>query len=234
MALIVKGDVEQNAIGSEVYIEFLNATGVYNVDTNPGGFGTPNPARNALAMILVANHKLSAGDQAASIQAYNPLAVTSFTVNLSKTVNGVLQWNILAVPLFDSGGSYSDGAVVYDNENPSLPFIKERVAGVWVERTEAQIVGNANVVQANEYSFPVPAAMELSKDLLMEKQPKLRDKVYGTNDYTKQEFDTSDQQYKYVDSLISAACDAFRAEAYNEAQSMIEEVFNYESQVLNV
>jgi hypothetical protein len=234
MPLIVKGDVTQNSVGNELYIEVLNATGSYNVSTNPGGFGTPNPARNSLALVLVANHKLSAEDQPASIQSYNPLSVTSFTVNISKAVNGVLQWNVLAIPIFDSGGSYSDGAVVYDNENPTEPFIKERVAGVWTPRDAEDIVGNVNVSQANEYSLPVPDAMALSKDLLMKKQAPLRDKVYGENDYTKQDFETADSQYKYVDLLLNAACDAFRAQAYNESQLLIEEIFNYQSQALNV
>src|SRR5690349_3227072 len=115
MPLAIKSEVTINPLGTEVYIEFLNATGVYDADDNPGGFGTPNPSRNTLAMVLVAKHKKVAGDVDASILAYNATSVTSFTVLMSEAVNGVLNYIILAIPLFDGGGSYVDGDITYDN-----------------------------------------------------------------------------------------------------------------------
>lgn len=231
MALILKGDVTIKDDGTELYIEFLNATGVYDVDDNPGGFGTPNPARNTLAIILVAEHKLVAADQAATILAYNPLSVTSFTITITKAVNGVLQWNLLAIPIFDSGGTYVDGDIVYDNENPAAPFIKKRVLGVWEEITAEEVVGEAVIVQANEYSFPIPDAIEVLRELSVEKLATLRDLVYG-NDCKKEDYEPINNQFNYVDALISSATSAWCAQAYNEAQIDIEEVFNFETQVL--
>lgn len=232
--LVPKGDVSQNDVGNEVYIEFLNATGVYDVDDNPGGFGGSNPSRNVLAAILVANHKLVAGDVAATVLAYNPLSVESFTVTLPKALNGVLQWNILLMRIYDDAieGSYVNGDIVYDNENPSAPFIKERVAGVWEVRTAAQVVGKVAVPQANEYSLPISAAIDIQIGLNIDKLEMLPRFVYSTDGGMKEEYNAVVLKYNYVSSLIQGACNAFDKQSYNEAQKMVEEIFNYESKVL--
>ena len=108
-ALVIKADVTINTIGTELYIEFLEATGVYNDPDNLGGFGTPNPERNSLAMLLVATHKKEAGDVPADVLPYNVETVASYTVLITPEVNGVLNYVILAIPLFVSGNTYAGG-----------------------------------------------------------------------------------------------------------------------------
>ena len=106
--LVVKTNVSIKADGTELYIEFVDATGTYDVSTNPGGFDTPNPSRNSLAAILVAVHALVAGDQEAVVLASNPISSPSFTITLTKAVNGVLKYDLLLIPVFDSNLTYAD------------------------------------------------------------------------------------------------------------------------------
>ena len=224
--LSIKANVTINQLGTELYIEFLEATGVYNDPDNPGGFGTPNPDRNTLAMVLVANHRMVDGDQVADILGYNVLTVTSFTVLLTAAVNGVLNYVILAIPLFDPVGAYVDGDITYDNTNPSVPVIQEMVAGVWEPRTKEEIVGNPKIDQLNAYALPISDAIAFANSLNAQKLLKLRAFIYGECPKD-EEYEPTRNSFEYVDGLIKNATNAFCAQAYNEAQIDIEEVFDY-------
>lgn len=230
MALVLKADVTISDDGTQLFIEFLEATGTYDEENNPGGFGAPNPARNALAIILFAEHKV-AGDVAATVLAYSPLSVSSFTVTMTKEVNGVLAYTILALPIFAEEGDYDDGDVVYDNTNPAAPFIKEMVEGVFVERTAEEIVGNATVTQKNAYSFPIPDAIALQDELAAEKLRVLRDYLNGK--CKGEDYKILRDRYEFVEALLISGTNAFCAAAYNEAQIDLEEIFTFESEVLD-
>ncbi|MGC3945349.1 MAG: hypothetical protein QM762_12685 [Chryseolinea sp.] len=228
MPLAIKSAVTINPLGTEVYIEFLNATGVYDVDDNPGGFGTPNPSRNTLAMVLVAQHKKVAGDVDATILAYNVTSVTSFTVLMSQDVNGVLNYVILAIPLFDDGASYDDGDIVYDNTNPSEPVIQKMVDGDWVEITADEAVSESSISKLDDYSLPIPDAIAFADNLKGQKLLALRSFIYGECPKD-EEYEPTRNSFEYVDGLINNATNSFCAQAYNEAQIFIEEVFTYKT-----
>ncbi len=226
--LVVKTAVSLKADGSELYIEFEEATGTYHVTTNPGGFDTPNPSRNSLAAVLVAVHALVAGDQPAVIQAYNPISSTSFTITLTKAVNGVLKYDLLLIPIFDDELTYDDGDITYDNTNPSTPVIQELVLGVWTARTAQQVIGNANVDQKNGYSFPIPEAFFYQKELLLDNLLKLEPFINQGCDCEDKDYELANTKYNWISGLICTATDAYRAQAYNEAQKNIEKIFDYQ------
>ena len=227
MPLILKTTETINDIGTEVYIEFRQATGDYDATDNPGGFGAPNPARNTMAVLLWAKHKLVAGDQDATIFAYNPESVEAFTIAMAKPVNGVLNYAVVALPIFIDGGSYSDGDIVYDKENPAAPFIKEMVSGDWVEVTLEDIVGDEDAVQLVSYIFPIPDACEYATELNAEKLQLLT--KYIKSQCGKDDYEPIRDKFDYVQALLRSAQKAFDASAFAEAQEDIEEIFKLQN-----
>jgi hypothetical protein len=227
----IKSTATINEAGTEVYIEFLETTGDYHVDDNPGGFGPPNLSRNELAVIIFAEHKIVAGDVAASIAAYNPLTVESFTVSISKQVNGVLNYNLFALPIFNPLGVYEDDDVVWDNQNPAQPFIKQMVASAWVVVESAEdLVTNENVIQDNQYRLIIPDAVKFAEELLGKKMKALRLRI--KEEISKEEYEPYRLNHEWVEGLIRTADAALKAEAYNEAQTNIEEVFDFQSTLI--
>lgn len=226
--LILKAAVTIHPQGTELYIEFVNATGVYDVDDNPGGFGTPNPARNTLAILLVANHKKVAGDVPATILANNPTSVSSFTISLTQDVNGVLNFVILAVPIFDDLLSYAEGAVTYDNTNPSVPIIQKMIDGDWVAKTAEELIRDVTVSKLNDYALPISDAIAFSDELNAKKFLMLRDFIHG-NCPKDEQYEPTRNNFEYVDGLIKSATISFCAQAYNEAQIDIEEIFSFKA-----
>lgn len=231
MPLQLKGAASQASDGTQIYIEFLEATGTYDVDDNPGGFGAPNPARNTLAIVIFAEHKLVAGDQDADVLQYNPLTVASFTININKAVNGVINWVIMALPIFDDEVTYSNGTVVWDNTNPIAPIIKKMVDSEWVVKTLEEAANDSTVTKVDEYSFPIPDAITFANELNASRLKLLR--AFVNKQCGKDEYVGALINYQYVDALMISAIAAFCDQmAYNEAQNDIEEIFKFQSQVL--
>jgi len=231
MPLGLKSAETINALGTEMYVEFLNATGVYDVDDNPGGFGTPNPDRNQVAIVMFAEHKKVAGDVAASIQGYNALSVESFTIDITKSVNGVCNYVIFSILIFDPGTVYENGDVRYDTTNASAHFIKEMVDDEWVERTPEELIDNEEVVQLNKFAFPISSAIEFERSLNAIKMKVLR--RFVNCECEKEEYEPKRNDFEYVAGLLQSATNAFCTQAYNEAQIDIEKIFEFEESLVN-
>lgn len=232
MALELKEAVSQKADGTEFYIEVVNATGVYNVSTNPGGFGAPNPARNTLALIFYGNHKKVAGDVLAVPVTYDPLVVSQFTILLDEAKNGHIQYYITALQIFSLIGVYADGDIVYNNQNPLLPVIQKRIAGVFTTITAAQMIGEAGVVdELASNQFPIPDAINFKNQLLAEKFPILQDFINERTECLGDEYEESENNFTYVDNLLELATLDFAAQAYNQAEIKLEEVFEFKDKI---
>lgn len=225
MALVLKTKTTRAADGSQLFIEFYNATGLYNVSTNPGGFGSPNPIRNTLAMIFYGNHKRVAADVLAVPLAYDPVTVESYTLALPG-VNGVLDYNIFAIPIFDPMGSYADGAIVWDNQNPTVPFIKKRVSSAWVVKQPADIIGEAIIVQKEGFAYPIPEMEKYRNELNTSRLNLLSEKVESGVD-EQVDYDTVRNAFDFVDGLLDASGQDFCSGAYNEAQKKLERIEAY-------
>jgi hypothetical protein len=231
MPLVLKSNTTQNEAGTELYIEVVDATGVYDVDDNPGGFGPPNPARNTLAIVFYGNHEKVDGPVLAVPTAHNPLTVSSFTILLDSTIkNGILNYTIFGLNVFNSGGVYTDGDVVYDNENPAAPFIKKRVAGVWEPKTAAEILGDEEAVQTEDNAFPIPAAIEFKDELNRARINKLREKVYE-KPCAEEEYRQIREWFDYVDGELELATNDFCSGAYAEAEAKLESIFTLQEKI---
>lgn len=225
--LELKRALTQKADGTEVYIEVENATGIYNVATNPGGFGAPNPSRNQVALLFYGLHKKTAGDIEAVVNSYNPETVSSFTLPMNKAINGHMELYVFAPLIFNPLGSYTDGDIVYDKENPLDKHLKKRVSGVWVRIEVADLVGeDAEVTTLFKNEFFVPQAKEFVDELNAAQQKKLRAFIY--KECGKDDYEELRDRFDFAEGELVAATDDFSAAAYNEAQLKIEELFAYQ------
>lgn len=224
--LQLKTAVTRNSSGSELYVEFLNATGVYNAGTNPGGFGAPNPERNTLAVIFYGNFKISTGDVEATPLPYDALTVTSFTLAIDRSKNAHLNHYIFALPIFDDGGTYEEGDIVFNNENPSAPLIQKlNSEDEWETITAADLIGE-EVDQKETNSFITPEAEAFVNELSALRLSKLRALIEGK--CGKDEYEPTRNSYDYVDSLLEGAILDFCSGAYAEAELKLEEIFAYQ------
>lgn len=227
--LVLKSKVTQSQDGTQLFIEVLNATGNYDADTNPGGFGSPNPARNTLALVFYGNFKRVAGDVLAVPLPHDPLTVASYTLNISG-LNGVLDYFVYAIPIFDPIGSYSDGDIVYDHQNPSQPFIKERVSSAWVPIQPADVANQLVVVQKEGFAFPIPEMATYRNQLNSDRMSQLKAKIDEGDDADWEDYYLVRSGFDYVDGTLDAATKDFCAAAYAPAQVKLEKIEAYAAQ----
>lgn len=228
--LVLKTTQQRNQEGTEAYIEFLEATGTYNVSTNPGGFGAPNPDRADFAAVMIAVHKLVSGDVPANILAYDPLSVTSFTIEITPDVNGHLKYDLYLIPIFDELLTYNEGDITYDNRVPADPAIMIYQDATWVEINKEDILQDgSDLVQKNGNAFIIPVAEEFQNDLDAERLKKLRDYIKEVCEC--EEYDKARLYFDFVDAMLGAAIRAFCSGAYAEAQINVEEVLSFKKQL---
>ncbi len=93
-----------------------DATGNYNVSTNPGGYGAPNPARSSLYINLIVNVVTSAGRQNVPIPAVTSSAyyntVSSWTMTVSQ--DGWYELYMFATAAYSGGTTYQLNYIAYD------------------------------------------------------------------------------------------------------------------------
>ena len=110
--------------------------------------------------------------------------------------------------------------------NPSVPVIQKMVEGEWVEITKEEAVADPSIDKLNAYALPISDAIAFANYLNGQKLLKLRDFIYG-NCPKDEEYEPTRNSFEYVDGLLKNATNSFCAQAYNEAQIDIEEVFDY-------
>lgn len=222
--LVLKTKVTQESDGSLLYIEVVNATGVYDVTNNPGGFGAPNPARNSLALVFYGNFKREAADVLAGPLPYTPESVTSYTLPLPRH-NGVLDYYIFAISIFNPLATPADGDIVYDNQNPAAPFIKKRVAGAWVPILPVNCIGQSTVVQTEKQAFAIPEMTKYRNDLNNLRLVKLQELINNDqDDGDKTDYDRLRDNFDYVDGTLEGATLDFCSGAFSTAQHKIEKL----------
>lgn len=229
MALQLKSSVSQNQAGTELYIEVVTATGVYNASTNPGGFGAPNPTRNEVALLFYGLHKKVPGDVEAIPLAYNALTVTSFTIELNDDNNGILDYHVFPVLVFNPVASYDDGDIVYDVENPSAPFIKKRILGQWQTLQIEDLLQENVEGTLDDVAFPIPRAIAFKDELNAKRVLLLRPVLYDgaePDDYLE-----AKDRYDFVDGTLDIATKDFCAGAFNEAQIRLEAIFTLQDTI---
>lgn len=101
-------------------VTLTDETGIYNVSTNPGGYGTPNPARNTKAILLLPLYKKISGDLQATQNTYNPLTVSTFITDIP--IDGWYQFKMFALDLLSSVDINDEeaGDIFYNSDNNKI------------------------------------------------------------------------------------------------------------------
>ncbi len=113
MALILNiVETSVNTAGTE--LNLTDNTGLYNVSDNPGGYGTPNPNKNEVAIILLAHNKRQdEGDVLLTVHSYNPTVDYNYIVDLYK--DGWYQIKSFGLRLYSVNTSFAVTEATYDS-----------------------------------------------------------------------------------------------------------------------
>jgi len=234
--IIVKTSRTPSSDGDELYIEFENAIGAYNNPDNLGGFGAPNPVRTALGFFLVANYEPTspAANVPASVAAYDPETVSSFTVqNILTEGPAVLHHYVISIEEYDDQLAYNDGDVTYNVDDVNDKYIQVMINAAWQRITADDVVAGyleaPYVEYLDEYYLAHPSLVNFKDDLLKIKLSKFR--AYNNKECGRQDYLQVRDDYEYVrDTLHSIALD-FCAGDYGEAQKQIEELIQFQEKV---
>lgn len=118
MALIL--NIVKSSINSEgTELNLTDDTGLYDASDNPGGYGSPNPTKNEVATILLANNKRQdEGDVLLTVQDYNPTVDYNYVVELYK--DGWYQVISYGLRLYSVNTSFSLTEAVYDSSSGEI------------------------------------------------------------------------------------------------------------------
>lgn len=118
MALII--NVVKESINSEgTELNLTDNTGLYDASDNTGGYGSPNPNKNEVATILLANNKRQdEGDVLLTVQSYNPTVDYNYVVNIYK--DGWYQIKSFGLRLYSVNTSFSLTEAVYDSSTAEI------------------------------------------------------------------------------------------------------------------
>jgi len=97
---------------SATQVTLTNDTGDYDVSTNAGGYGTPNPAFNALAhyAIIRKMNVNSVANEVLVLDSYTPTTAEVFTTD--RDVDGWFEGTLIDILIW-TAGTYASGYVVY-------------------------------------------------------------------------------------------------------------------------
>jgi hypothetical protein len=226
MALELKTASSRNQDGSELYIEFRNATGDYDVTTNPGGFGAPNPERSVLAILYYGILRTTEEDIEILPVLYNPLTAESLTIAIDKSKNGHHNFWLFALPIFDDQLTYSIGDIVFNNDDPGNAVVQKlNIDEEWDILSTEDLISE-DVIKKEVNNFVTPEADTFVNELNATRLVKLTKLIEGT--CQKAEYDDARDAYDYVDGTLEAAYLDFCSGAYAEAQLKLESIFEYQ------
>ena len=139
MALAQQYSGAESEDGDIIYID--DDTGEYDAVSNTGGYGTPNTARNAVALIEITKYKAVSGDVELTAESYDPETVTQFEYRDrgEAQYEGHYEANIYSVPIKTGAETPSENDFVYDATGNQL----QRWNGAaWVSATKSELEDN--------------------------------------------------------------------------------------------
>ena len=194
--------------GTKAYIP--DSTGLYDVDDNPGGYGTPNPDRVNVAWILVVQYMGTSETEDITPEAYTPTSATQITIPITKDghiqVNGFLI-NVIA-------GGENDGDYGYDTADDKVKLL---TLGVWVEVTDLTTLLTVDGLVSNILHIPVIVqASKKKNDVNKERFDKI---ITGEHDEGR---NANDRIYTEIKGRLEQGSNNFCAGNHYEFQRIIE------------
>jgi len=194
--------------GTLVYIK--DSTGDYDVDTNPGGYGAPNPERNTIGWVNLVQYKASTGDVEMTINSNNPISAIQIDVTLD--LDGWIQVNGWLLPII-VGGEAED-TYAYDTSDGK---VKQLQSSVWVEITDYTVLLSATGLITDVLNIPVLVA---SSKKQLDVNNERFDKIL-TGEYNETR-ELNDRLYNEIDGRIEQSSSQFTTGNYSEFQRIIE------------
>lgn len=195
--------------GKTLYI--TDATGVYNVTTNPTGYGTPNPERNTLALIPFVTYKKISGDVNVVVNSYVAESATGFTVPLGD--DGWYTVNTYLVPLYNVLTTYLEDDITYDTALNRLQIFK---SSVWEDATEADLLADNTINNSLQNHAKIAGiSVEINNVWIKGMEKKPCDRTPFT------------EKTAYLDFQLHSFLYDFCSGNRYEAQKTMEELINY-------
>ena len=214
-------------------IKITDNTGTYNVDSNPGGYGTPNLSRSDVTLWLEsAVNKRNSEDVDVDVDAYTPTSVTDWFVQLN--LDGWYQMIGYTIQNFDNSTNsyptddkFSVNELVYDPSNNSFYEITE-VTGSGPYSYISTLLTSNNVsdalIEGTDDIFPFQSETLNTYDLsnLNILNAKALKKYYATKS------DDDWETYQTMTALLSLIMYEFENGNYTTAQDLVEKLEQYE------
>lgn len=219
-------NIVENSISTDgKYLNLTDNTGLYNVSDNPGGYGTPNPNKNQVAVILLANNKRQdEGDVLLTVQPYNPTVDYNYIVNIYK--DGWYQIKSFGLRLYNLNTSFSITEAVYDSASGEIRKILTKT-GVGPYVYTYQIItpsdlDSATVITSTESILNTLVLVSLTECLALADKNFFNGAGPLTNT-TVMVDDANFNQYLKIDTYLKSINYSFGFGNYTQAQLKVEQ-----------
>lgn len=218
---IVKDSI--NDAGTELNLR--DDTGLYDVSDNPGGYGSPNPNRNQVSIILLGyNKRQDEGDVALTFQNYSPTVDSTFVVNLYK--EGWYQIKSYGLRLYSVNTSFDISEAVYDTTTSTIrKILTKSGSGPYtytyevitsdILNTDAVTTAYASVLNTLVLEALCKCHASANKNFFNNASP-----VTNTTEINT---DTNFQTYLKIDAYLKSIKYSFGFASYTQAQLKVEQ-----------
>jgi len=216
-------------------IQISDNTGTYNVDSNPGGYGSPNQDRADVTLWLESTvNKRNDGDEVVAVDTYTPTSVTDWFVALN--LDGWYQMIGYTIQDFDSVGNsypsdsqFSISELVYDPSNTTFYEVTGVTGAGPYSYTTTTLSGMTTVTTAlaagTASIFPLQSETFNTYDL--SNLNILHSKALKQYQSTKEDEDWT--TYITIDAMLKLIQYEFENSNYTVAQDLVEKLENYEN-----
>lgn len=202
-------------INDELYI-LEDTTGSYDAASNTGGYGSPNPDRSDVALLVYALDRTGSSDIVFSPISYDPVTVTKIQFNADKSKDRYIRAHVFAVLI--ETGSESTGDY-YWNAADGLTTIRRKTAGGYDSIALSTVVDVADIVQKQVDSF---VSMYSSNTLINVIQKKMNYAMASVKDCYNPSLEELQKDYRNLYNQINAG-------NYN----LVNENFAYLKEIIN-
>ncbi len=230
MTLALKQLVQVDISGK--YLWSTNKTGAYNVDTNPGGFGAPNPELSYSALLVLARRKTTYLTYVSAMIMYNAAAVNTsedqWQLNYPD-MDGVI--DVYLMRLWVSADGIIDTSGDHAIADGDYFFIPGQADKVWLKNGSGpdaveEVTDFDQLIESDEVDNPYQVQCQ---DIFYNKIAKYKDRLYRDKVAARSKDDTKvveelRLEITDIDQDVQSADYAFRSGLVTKANDIIESV----------
>ena len=198
-----------NSTGTEMYIS--DVTGNYVVETNEGGWGTPNELRGSTAIMFQAIYHKSTGDEDVEIVPYDPETVENIT--LLTLSDGYYEILVVAIPkgipTVENTYGWIDGQIV------------QLVGGLLVPKTVKEVYEDTLFTSSTSFKTILLARTAIYRSRLNINLVTLMQSKNNDRAHNREIADLADK-FDFVKGLLEGARYLWCSDNYVKAQLVVE------------